>query len=83
MSTNQSAGNPKTFLIDEKGESYTNALSNATVIHTIDLISVDLGDPHIFHGVMGNCVQCWLIPKVRGPFVQTLCIEKDSYMDAI
>ena len=21
--------------------------------------------------------------KVRGPFVQTLCIEKDSYMDAI
>ena len=20
--------------------------------------------------------------KVRGPFVQTLCIEKDSYMDA-
>ena len=24
-----------------------------------------------------------LIIKVRGPFVQTLCIEKDSYMDAI
>ena len=21
--------------------------------------------------------------KVRGPFVQTLCIEKDSYMDTI
>ena len=21
--------------------------------------------------------------RVRGPFVQTLCIEKDSYMDAI
>ena len=21
--------------------------------------------------------------KVRGPFVQTLCIEKDSYMDVI
>ena len=21
--------------------------------------------------------------KVRGPFVQTLCIEKDPYMDAI
>ena len=21
--------------------------------------------------------------KVRGPFVQTLCIEKESYMDAI
>ena len=21
--------------------------------------------------------------KIRGPFVQTLCIEKDSYMDAI
>ena len=21
--------------------------------------------------------------KVNGPFVQTLCIEKDSYMDAI
>ena len=21
--------------------------------------------------------------KVRGPFVQTLCIERDSYMDAI
>ena len=21
--------------------------------------------------------------KVRGPFFQTLCIEKDSYMDAI
>ena len=21
--------------------------------------------------------------KVRGPFVQTLCIEKDSYMDPI
>ena len=28
----------------------------------------------------------WIIRKylkVRGPFVQTLCIEKDSYMDAI
>ena len=24
-----------------------------------------------------------LLVKVRGPFVQTLCIEKDSYMDAI
>ena len=24
-----------------------------------------------------------LLFKVRGPFVQTLCIEKDSYMDAI
>ena len=24
----------------------------------------------------------WLF-KVRGPFVQTLCIEKESYMDAI
>ena len=23
------------------------------------------------------------ILKVRGPFVQTLCIEKDSYMDPI
>ena len=21
--------------------------------------------------------------KVRGPFIQTLCIEKDSYVDAI
>ena len=21
--------------------------------------------------------------KVRGPFVETVCIEKDSYMDAI
>ena len=26
---------------------------------------------------------CVPILKVRGPFVQTLCIEKDSYMDAI
>ena len=25
----------------------------------------------------------WLYIKVRGPFVQILCIEKDSYMDAI
>ena len=24
-----------------------------------------------------------IILKVSGPFVQTLCIEKDSYMDAI
>ena len=23
------------------------------------------------------------IIKMKGPFVQTLCIEKDSYMDAI
>ena len=25
---------------------------------------------------------CYATFKVRGPFVQTLCIEKDSYMDA-
>ena len=32
-------------------------------------------------GVHGRYVCMYL--KVRGPFVQTLCIEKDSYMDAI
>ena len=25
--------------------------------------------------------QLYKLLKVRGPFVQTLCIEKDSYMD--
>ena len=28
-------------------------------------------------------VKLWRHLKVRGPFVQTLCIVKDSYMDAI
>ena len=33
--------------------------------------------PQPNHGRNSKCL------KVRGPFVQTLCIEKDSYMDAI
>ena len=28
-------------------------------------------------------IEVEIIFKVRGPFVQTLCTEKDSYMDAI
>ena len=32
--------------------------------------------------ILKNPVKHFLL-KVRGPFVQTLCIEKDSYMDAI
>ena len=37
---------------------------------------------------MYHCSKHWLIYeyiviKVRVPFVQTLCIEKESYMDAI
>ena len=40
VSTNQSAGNSKTFPIDEeKVIGYANAQPNTMVIHTIDLIS--------------------------------------------
>ena len=39
MSTNQSAGNPKTFpIVENRG--YANEQPNAMVIHTIDLITV-------------------------------------------
>ena len=39
VSTNQSAGNPKTFpIVENRG--YANEQPNAMVIHTIDLISV-------------------------------------------
>ena len=33
--------------------------------------------------IYGKAVYTSTYVKVRGPFVQTLCIEKDSYMDAI
>ena len=31
-----------------------------------------------FHKILSR-----ILLKVRGPFVQNLCIEKDSYMDAL
>ena len=45
-------------------------------------------DMNRFNGFYWTCKIIKLISihkllKVRGPFVQTLCIEKDSYMDAI
>ena len=36
-----------------------------------------------FEEELGSPSQVGNQVKVRGPFVQTLCIEKDSYMDAI
>ena len=42
----------------------------------------------MYQCLLGNMLiftyfDCFIGFKVRGPFVQTLCIEKDSYMDAI
>ena len=34
------------------------------------------------HKLQKITIYMGMILKVRGPFVQTLCIEKDSYMDA-
>ena len=38
--------------------------------------------PYLHKYIYTVCNACPYI-KMRGPFVQTLCIEKDSYMDAI